>query len=938
MGTTAQKLQAVVNSKAAVGVSILASGGGVTDNVELEFLDTIPTGTTPTTGASAFLTGVFPGPNTSFEIKAQALSQTMTDSYHVEGALTANDGCRWGVDQNLNGVRTNFGINTNIGGWSSATVFYAASTGNGNYANFEYKSANPVVYGYDATTKTVYTQAAGFGARTSTVLPDQTTIGTFTKEFMLFGRPTSTVAISPTAPLYTRSARLYYAKFWESGVLTKHFVPFRKDGVICLWEKVSNTFVYNYGTGRLFAGPEKPVEGDRYPEYIQSNSCYSVYIDLNSFVDTTNGTSYSGEIKWAPNSAMNDKWMFGDARITKRVGVYSGGTPVNFTIHGVGTAKVNGTSLGSVATITDDGTTVTSTFTTASFKCMYLFRQYDPNNPAIINAKLYYMKLWDANSNLAHHLVPVVHDGTAMVKDLVTGLYYGKASGCFGQFAASPPVKEMPEKFIDWQTASLNTSCADPEMDDVVFYNLDGTVCWHGTYKEAQRLSAMPTPKEIPGCTFQCWNWTIDDIQGLNEMAPWACIAPHYVTNDDKTHFKVRIDSNINTNTLVLSRLMCCSTNNQSDWSFTVDWGDGTVETFPQTTRSSASAVSHTYAADGDYDMTLDATCPFALHDYQNNGDFGMFGDSKDNTVKFRNMASIKAVYTGSRLRNRTGSNQSTFGQFRCADYIVLHKDVCTFPSNSGGFSTSETPEFRNGIKFKIVAIPRGTSVVNSYAFDTSSALINPCFPATIYAYKDYWMHNTASLKRVVINPRTTQLKFYDVVNSTCALERIDIPKCVDCNITNAQNRDWRWRGWSRAENSWSKYIGWVYNNTSTSYTMDASFFQWCRKMKHIFIEFTNVTTLTLNANLFDSCVDLQDIWFKVPVVPTINGNTYFQRLFNQDNVGYAWISNVKIHVPVALYDEWISSTQWVVAKNMIAPYEPGECPVFGEENEQYRV
>ena len=654
-------------------------------------------------------------------------------------------------------------------------------------------------------------------------------------------------------------------------------------------------------------------------------------------MDTTNGTSYSGEIKWAPNNTTNDKWMFGDARVAKRVGVYAGGTPVNFTIHGVGTAKVNGTTLGSVATITDDGTTVTSTFTTASFKNMYLFRQYDPNNPAIINAKFYYMKLWDANSNLAHHLVPVVHDGTAMVKDLVTGLYYGKASGCFGQFAASPPVKEMPDRFIDWQTAALNTKCADPEMDDVVFYNLDGTVCWHGTYKEAQRLSELPTPKEIPGCTFQCWNWTVDDILGLNEMAPWACIAPHYVTNDDKTHFSVRIDGNLNSRTLVLSRLMCCSTNDQSNWSFTVNWGDGTTETFAQTTRSSASAVSHTYAADGNYDMTLDATCPFALHDYQNNGDFGLFGDSKDNTVKFKSMCCIKAVYTGSRLRNRTGSNQSTFAQFRCADYIVLHKDVCTFPSNSSGFSSTETPGFRNGLKFKIVAIPRGTTVVNSYAFNSSAALINPCFPATIYAYNSYWMQTTISLKRVVINPRTTQLKFYDVSNASCALERIDIPKCVDCNITNAQNRDWRWRYWTRAENSWSKYIGWVYNNSSTSYTMDASFFQCCRKMKHIFIEFTQVATLTLNANLFDSCVDLQDIWFKVPVVPTINSNTYFQKLFNQDNTGIAWISNIKIHVPKALYDTWKATAAWAPAANLLVPYEPGECPVFGEENEEYR-
>lgn len=1125
-GTIAAKLVGVSHGKRATGEAILAKGGGIIDNVELEFLDTIPTGTTPATGASAFLTGVFPGPNTSFEIKAQALNQTMTDSYHVEGALKADGGCRWGVDQNINGVRTDFGLNTNISGWSNTTVFYAVGTGNENGANFEYKSSNPAVFGYDASTKTVYTQAVGFGARTSKVLPDQTAIGTFTKEFMLFGRPTNSQSISPTAALFTRQARLYYAKFWENGVLTKHFVPFRKDGVVCLWEKVSNTFIYNYGTGRLFAGPEKASEvpednteleyietsgtqyidtgvvatgyttaqgvfsdipypdsgaivlfGSRYDtggyklfsanvyktnfkffyasssgildiyqtpstavvtlsptegrtnsykgsltstkqdyinpiyifrrscpdgvdplacpggrlhsfkvwegetlvrdmvpyrkngvvcmydkvsqtyfynagtgtftggpavadnervEYIQNNSACTVYLDLNSFVDTTNGTSYSGEIKWAPNNTTNDKWMFGDASIVKRVGVYSGGTPVNFTIHGVGTAKVNGTTLGSVATITDDGTTVTSTFTKASFKNMYLFRQYDPNNPAIINAKLYYMKLWDANSNLAHHLVPVVHDGAVMVKDLVTGLYYGKVSGTYGTFAAPPPVKEMPDKFIDWQTASLNTSCGDPEMDDVVFYNLDGTVCWHGTYREAQRLSAMPTPKEIPGCTFQCWNWTIDDIQGLNEMAPWACIAPHYVTNDDKTHIKFTIDGTLNTRTVILSRLMCCSTDNQSDWSFTVDWGDGTVETFPQTARSTTGTTSHTYAADGKYEVTLDATCPFSLHNY-NAANYCLFGGSTTANVRDPITRMVTAFYTGSKLRNRSGSRQSNVSYLQNAEYIVIHKDYCTFPSNSSGYTSADGPEFSGNFRARIIAVPRGPVHHHDYAFNNTWNVVNPCSPRTITRYEYFCLTASHGIKRIVVNPLTTTFSFGDMQSAPNSIVRVDMPKCVYLNTPNEGNKNWTWRWWCNAENSWNKYIGWSIRTGTGAITADAGWFQHCIKLKKAFIQVENASSFTLNANTFGTCLSLQDIWFIVSAVPTINSNTTFYGLFT-NTAPNCNIANLKIHVPKALYDTWKATAAWAPAANLLVAYEPGERPVFGEENEEYRT
>ena len=229
---------------------------------EAEFLDSLPTGYTYPDGGNIVLTGVHPGPNTSFEIKARALNQTMTNMYGISGVAAANGECRWGCDETIDGVRTRYFINVNIGGWSSAQAFYNTNNDNGNYASFRYKSTDIGIFGYDASSKTVYTKTDANVVVNSKVLPDETTIKQFVGEFKFFGCPANSSMISTTTDLTCRPTRLYYAKFWESGVLIRDYVPYVKDGVACLYDKVNGTFLYNYGTGIMMSGPLKdtPVE------------------------------------------------------------------------------------------------------------------------------------------------------------------------------------------------------------------------------------------------------------------------------------------------------------------------------------------------------------------------------------------------------------------------------------------------------------------------------------------------------------------------------------------------------------------------------------------------------------------------------------------------------------------------------------------------------
>lgn len=50
--------------------------------------------------------------------------------------------------------------------------------------------------------------------------------------------------------------RIYYAKFYKDNVLVHNFVPVRdKNDVVCMYDKVTQRFFYNQGTGQFVAGP-----------------------------------------------------------------------------------------------------------------------------------------------------------------------------------------------------------------------------------------------------------------------------------------------------------------------------------------------------------------------------------------------------------------------------------------------------------------------------------------------------------------------------------------------------------------------------------------------------------------------------------------------------------------------------------------------------------
>ena len=56
---------------------------------------------------------------------------------------------------------------------------------------------------------------------------------------------------------YAMSAKAYYVKIWQNDILVRNFIPARRDsdGVLGMYDTISNTFFTNAGTGEFIAGP-----------------------------------------------------------------------------------------------------------------------------------------------------------------------------------------------------------------------------------------------------------------------------------------------------------------------------------------------------------------------------------------------------------------------------------------------------------------------------------------------------------------------------------------------------------------------------------------------------------------------------------------------------------------------------------------------------------
>ena len=238
-------------------------------------------------------------------------------------------------------------------------------------------------------------------------------------------------------------------------------------------------------------------------------------------------------------------------------------------------------------------------------------------------------------------------------------------------------------------------------VNDVVFYDYDGTVLH--TYKKDQflALTEMPSNPTHTGLTAQGWNWSLADAKEYVTKYRSLHIGQMYVTSDGKTRIHIHmVEGRLNPKLTIQLNGTCV-----------IDWGDESSTDTITGSNTEASSI-HTYSTDGDYIITLDVT-----------GTFSFVGDM--HTKKLLDHAS----YTGFQVYQT------------CIKYIYIGNNVTSISDFA----------FYHCFSLASVTIPESVTSIGSRAFSMCDSLTHITIPEGVTSIGNECFYATCSLASVAI-------------------------------------------------------------------------------------------------------------------------------------------------------------------------------------------
>ena len=293
----------------------------------------------------------------------------------------------------------------------------------------------------------------------------------------------------------------------------------------------------------------------------------------------------------------------------------------------------------------------------------------------------------------------------------------------------------------------------EPEwIEDICFWDYDGTLILHIPVSAAKHLTSLPEVPEHTGLVFQEWNYTLEEIQ--NTTYPLD-VGATYITEDGHTHAVIKItDSSKRAVPLHFRQTVANGV--------TVYWGDGTSSKSATVGRTS---LTHTYSAIGTYEIRLEVTDGCVMNPGGGGSSYAFIGGSDTTYRKY-----LTEMYLGD---NKTQlSTYSVYWHFNLK-YITIP---------IGGIVEGVEYMLYNSYGPRTVIIPRGISNLGKYSIsgigNTESENFN-CrisIPATVTTLGDRVpsnLHRTNG--RVVIPPGVTTIGNYGL--STCNyITRVYLP------------------------------------------------------------------------------------------------------------------------------------------------------------------
>lgn len=288
-------------------------------------------------------------------------------------------------------------------------------------------------------------------------------------------------------------------------------------------------------------------------------------------------------------------------------------------------------------------------------------------------------------------------------------------------------------------------SVVEVEEKDVNFYDYDGTRLYSYTLAEAKALTALPTPPEHDGLTFQEWNWTLKDVNALEHECD---IGANYVTFDGATRLYINVNYPLATKGMIL-----CF-NRSGSGSINIDWGDGSE--IQSVKPTSATTYTHMYEV-GQYVITLTTS---------DENTFIVSNNGLINNVSAMRYTALRKVELGSNIK--ISNSGSTFSNMYNLETISIPK-----------LTLIQTYMFDYCFNLKYVVVPNGVTTIPEHVFYYNSNLRGVSLPKTVSNIDgiSIFMHCT-NLTRMCI-PDACMTLYYDLFGYCVNLKKIILPSSM---------------------------------------------------------------------------------------------------------------------------------------------------------------
>lgn len=334
-----------------------------------------------------------------------------------------------------------------------------------------------------------------------------------------------------------------------------------------------------------------------------------------------------------------------------------------------------------------------------------------------------------------------------IAKDVVIGGYVGTHEGGSGYKVSAP----------EW-------------IDDICFWNYDGTLAFSLPVSEAKNLKELPEPTKTTGLLkFQEWNHTLEEVRAAKYPLD---IGASCTTQDGKTYLLLNItSSSYKEAQLHFSQTVANGV--------TVDWGDGSTSTSDSTIG--VTSLTHTYSSLTTYSVyiTVAGGCTMTLGGGTSSTSF--VGGSNSNYKKQLLILYVGdnvvvgpyALYSNSELKTLTLPLNSvtelpSYGISSIPAKCVTIPRSCISIADNGLMAIAASyKEVYNSV----VSIPQTVSTIGVGCCNGNSYMFRLCLPHGITQIHNNMAQNCRSMRRFFMSDTVTSIGNYFLYSASSLLD-----------------------------------------------------------------------------------------------------------------------------------------------------------------------